>query len=85
MPIYDFQCRSCAHRFEQLVKPDEKLRCPACKAANPERFFPWSAGVSTPRTRARALAVEHGKARAVKKEKDHAHSEYLRKHNEDHG
>jgi putative FmdB family regulatory protein len=84
MPIYDYQCGKCAHRFEQLVKPDETPSCPACGAAKPERLFPFSASVSTGRTRERALAPERGKARAVKKEKDHAHQVYMRNHIKDH-
>jgi putative FmdB family regulatory protein len=84
MPIYDYRCRSCKRRCELLVKPDETPTCPACNAADLERFFPFSASVSTGRTRRRALSGAQGKARAQKKEKDHAHAEYLRKHNEDH-
>jgi putative FmdB family regulatory protein len=85
MPIYDYQCRKCGHRFEQLVKPDETPDCLSCGARNPERLFPWSAAVSTGKTREQAMVGARGKARAEKKEKDHAHAEYLRKHNEDHG
>jgi putative FmdB family regulatory protein len=85
MPIYDFRCRHCAHRFEMLVKPDETPGCPACGKAGPERMFPFSAGVSTVKTRERAMVGARRKAGAEKKEKDHAHAEYLRKHNEDHG
>ena len=84
MPIYDYQCRKCRHRFEQLVKLNETPDCPACGAAKPQRFFPFSASVSTPRTQERALKGARGKASAQKKEKDHAHAEYLRKHKEDH-
>jgi putative FmdB family regulatory protein len=84
MPIYDYHCRQCGHRFEQLVKPDETPHCPACGAADPERQFAFSAAVSTTRSRERAVAGARRRASAVKKEKDHAHAEYLRKHNEDH-
>ncbi len=84
MPIYDYQCRQCGHRFEQVVKPDETPSCPACQATDPERFFPFSAAVSTAKTRQKALSVARGKANAVKKEKDHAHQEYLRNHIKDH-
>lgn len=84
MPIYDYHCRKCGHRFETLVKPDETPRCPACDAADPERQFAFSAAVSTTRSRERAVAGARRRAGAVKKEKDHAHAEYLRKHNEDH-
>jgi putative FmdB family regulatory protein len=84
MPIYDYKCRKCAHRFEQLVKADESPTCPACGATRLERFFPFSASVSTGRMRERSASAEHGKARAVKKEKDHAHQEYMRNHIKDH-
>jgi len=84
MPIYDYQCRSCKHRFEQLIKPGEKPACPVCGVANSERFFPLSASVSTGRSRERALKGARGKARAEKTEKDHAHREYLQKHDKDH-
>jgi putative FmdB family regulatory protein len=84
MPIYDYKCRKCAHQFEQLVKAGETPVCPSCGAAKPERFFPFSASVSTGRMRERAVSAEHGKARAVKKEKDHAHQEYMRNHIKDH-
>ncbi|MEO8315708.1 MAG: zinc ribbon domain-containing protein [Pseudomonadota bacterium] len=85
MPIYDYQCRRCAKRFEMLVKPDETPDCPKCGAADPVRMFPFSAGVSTVKTRERAMTGARRKAGAEKKEKDHAHAEYVRKHNEDHG
>lgn len=85
MPIYDFQCRRCGHRFEQLVKPDETPGCPSCGAPKAQRLFSYSAAVSTGKTRERAMAGARGKARAVKKEQDHAHQEYLRKEMKDHG
>jgi putative FmdB family regulatory protein len=84
MPIYDYHCGKCGHRFETLVKPDETPHCPACGAADPERQFAFSAAVSTTRTRGKALAVARSMSRANKKEKDQAHAEYLRKHDEDH-
>jgi putative FmdB family regulatory protein len=84
MPIYDYQCRACRHRFELLVKPDEKVNCPKCGATGAERAFPLSVAVSTGRTRGRALTEARGKAGAMKKEKDHAHQEYMRNHLKDH-
>lgn len=85
MPIYDYRCRRCAHRFEQIVRAGETPPCPACGAADPERLFPSSASVSTGRTRQRALATARAKAGAVKKEQDQAHREYVREHMKDHG
>lgn len=84
MPIYDYQCRSCGHRFEQLVKLGETPSCPACGAAAPDRQSSFSAAVSTVKTRQRALAGARARAGAEKKDKDMAHAEYLRKHAEEH-
>ncbi len=85
MPIYDYQCRKCGQRFEQLVKAGESPDCPSCGAKKPERFFPLEANRTTPKMRERALKGAQGKARAQKKEKDHAHQEYLRKEMSEHG
>lgn len=84
MPIYDYQCRSCGHRFEQLVKPDETPECPACGATGPERLFSCTAAVSTVKTRERSLGQARSKASAVKREKDHAHRQYMQNHIKDH-
>lgn len=41
MPIYDFECQSCGHRFEELVKTtaDDRPACKKCGAAHTERLF----------------------------------------------
>lgn len=85
MPIHDYQCRGCSKRFELLVLPGEKASCPGCGSSRLERLFSGGAAVSTSGTRARAMAVARSKAGAVKKEKDHAHAEYMRNHIKDHG
>jgi putative FmdB family regulatory protein len=84
MPLYDFRCPSCKHRFEELVKLDEVPQCPKCGAAPAERLQSFSAAVSTEGSRERALKGARRKAGAEKREKDHAHQEYVRHHMEDH-
>lgn len=84
MPIHDFQCRKCRHRFEQLVRPGESAACPECGAAGAERLFTPTAAVSTVKTRERALAGARSRASAIKKEKDRAHQVYLQNHIKDH-
>jgi putative FmdB family regulatory protein len=86
MPIYDYQCRKCRKRSEILVLPNQKQRpvCPACGSADLSKQFSGAASVSTTRTRQRSAAVARSKYSAEKKEKDHAHAEYLRKHERDH-
>jgi putative FmdB family regulatory protein len=44
MPIYEFSCRSCGHRFEELVGSHvgveaSGIRCPECGAGEPERLI----------------------------------------------
>ncbi len=84
MPIYDFRCPACGHRFEELVKVNGSASCPKCGGAGAERLESFSAAVSTEGTRARALSGARQKASAVKREKDEAHREYIRHHMEDH-
>jgi putative FmdB family regulatory protein len=84
MPLYDFKCRSCGHKFEELVKLGEAPSCPKCGAAAPERLFAMSAGVSTEKTRNRSAKKARAVAGKIKREKDHAQREYERNYIKDH-
>jgi putative FmdB family regulatory protein len=49
MPIYEFQCAGCAHKFECLASREElaQVRCPACGASRVRRLWSvFSAGGS---------------------------------------
>jgi putative FmdB family regulatory protein len=42
LPIYEYQCSVCHHRFEVLQKvggDGSKLKCPQCGVANPKKVF----------------------------------------------
>lgn len=84
MPLYEFKCRACGHRFEDLVRVGEVPACPKCHDGAPERLFSTTAGVSTERSRKRAAGVARRKAGAIKREKDHAQREYERNYLKDH-
>jgi putative FmdB family regulatory protein len=46
MPIYDYRCRECDERFEELARnPDVKVDCPTCGAAEAERLLSVFAGI----------------------------------------
>ena len=30
MPIFEYSCQSCGHRFEHLTRADREATCPAC-------------------------------------------------------
>lgn len=35
MPIFEYQCRDCGRKFEELVSSaDEPIACPSCHSAN---------------------------------------------------
>lgn len=42
VPIYEFRCRECGHRFEKLCPMGEdgkNLQCPKCGAGTPKRIM----------------------------------------------
>lgn len=42
MPIYEFRCHKCGHRFEKLCslgETGEKMQCPTCSAPAPRRVM----------------------------------------------
>ena len=46
MPIYEYQCQTCEHVFEELIlrSTDEaELACPLCKEPHPPRIMSASA------------------------------------------
>lgn len=60
MPLFDFQCPKCQHKFEELVFGDEKAVCPKCGEKDIERLvsapsplktgaFPFKIGPVHPR------------------------------------
>jgi putative FmdB family regulatory protein len=53
MPIFEYVCRECNHRFETLVHGSTVPACPSCHATKLEKQFssfgvgstvPWSSG-----------------------------------------
>jgi len=45
MPFYEYECRKCGFRFEELIALSERdeaearLRCPTCGAERPRRLL----------------------------------------------
>jgi len=43
MPMYEFKCGDCGHRFEELVfsanAPVDKIACPQCGSHNSEKLI----------------------------------------------
>ena len=39
MPIFEYACHACGHRFEELVLGAESPRCPACEGDRLEKLL----------------------------------------------
>jgi putative FmdB family regulatory protein len=39
MPIHEFACKSCGHRFEELLFGNEKTACPKCQSAQLDKLM----------------------------------------------
>ena len=39
MPIFEYVCKECNHRFELLVRGDVVPACPACKGTGLDKQF----------------------------------------------
>lgn len=33
MPIFEYQCKTCKHVFDELARFEDKIKCPVCKKA----------------------------------------------------
>jgi len=51
MPIYEYECRKCGHRFEALVNGSLKASCPGCQGDQLERMLSvFAVGTSAPKS-----------------------------------
>jgi putative FmdB family regulatory protein len=39
MPLYEFECRTCHHQFELLVRASTSIECPVCHGRELEKQF----------------------------------------------
>jgi putative FmdB family regulatory protein len=87
MPIYEYQCQSCGHRFEALVRRAEVPVCPACQAADPERLLSMFAVSSSARSHSALQAARRQLTHSAARRNEVRHEqEEIRTHvQEDYG
>lgn len=83
MPIYEYRCRGCGHEFEQLVRTGGTPACPACEGHELERLLS-QVSISSEQTRERSFSKARRAADAVRRDRDQAHNDYVRKQHEEH-
>ena len=80
MPIYEYECQQCGHRFEQLVLPAlPAAECPSCQNKELKQLISLCA-MSSESTREANLSAAHQKAASVRKEKQHEDHKHLHEH-----
>ena len=79
MPIYEYACQDCAHRFELLVRKDTTLACPSCQGQKLERLTSIP-GVRSDGTKNRALRAAKKRDAAQAKDRMHEQLKYEQSH-----
>jgi len=45
MPIYEYKCQKCGHRFEELIFEEREIKCPKCNSKEIEKLIPSSVNI----------------------------------------
>lgn len=78
MPIFDFSCRACAHKFEALVRKTAPV-CPTCQSADLERLLSLPV-VRSEGTKQRTKAESKGQATKIAAEREYTQRQYEASH-----
>ena len=81
MPLYEFDCSGCGHRFEALVRNGAPPSCPACGSDALDRILS-SFAVSSADTRRAALKA--GRMHQAKSQRDQLIAEKEAREHHDH-
>ena len=79
MPIYEYACRKCGHRFDALVRGASEPACPNCESGDLERLLSLPA-VKSDTTRGLSSRAAQTRDSSQAKERIHAQREYERNH-----
>lgn len=80
MPIYEYECRQCGHRFDYLVRSSSPAaECPACHANDLTQLISLVA-MSSEGTREANFNSAHKQSAGIRKEKQHEEHKHLHDH-----
>jgi putative FmdB family regulatory protein len=80
MPIYEYKCRACGHRFEELVRDAITPPCPSCRGSEVERTISLFSAKSDDRSRAAFKTAKQKAAKAQKEATSEELAHYYREH-----
>lgn len=79
MPIYEYQCRACGHRFEGLVLAGKTPACPKCQSEDLDRLLSMFAVNTAERSQAAIKAARTRYQRSQRDKQTHE-AEEIREH-----
>ena len=82
MPIFEYECRSCHHEFEQLVRTGDTPACPKCQGQDLEKLLSM-VSMRSEHTQQLSFNKARQKAKLTQRDKDVAQAEYEKKHREE--
>lgn len=88
MPIYEYECRACRHRFEEFIRPSSTStsrlpECPSCHSQELQRLFSAFA-VDSAGTKQAHLTQARKLNRKVVRDKEIADAEQMKRAHDDH-
>lgn len=84
MPIYEYLCKECEHRFEYLLlSSSATAKCPVCESRNLEQLISACA-VHSESTSQMNLSAAHRKAAAARGDRLRDQHQHLHEHFDDH-
>jgi putative FmdB family regulatory protein len=81
MPIFEYQCRGCAHQFEALVRKSDTPACPSCSSTELEKLLSLPA-LKTESTKAQAMKAAKQRDKVQGTERTIEQLKYERSHND---
>jgi len=84
MPIFEYECQGCGHRFEYLVlSSSPAAECPSCREKDLKQMISLCA-VSSETSRQANLSAAHKRAAAIRRGNQHENHTHEHEHFEDH-
>ena len=84
MPIFEYECLECRHRFEYLVlRSSPAAECPSCGKKDLKQMISLCT-VSSETSRQASLSAAHRRAAAIRRGNQHESHTHEHEHYEDH-
>jgi putative FmdB family regulatory protein len=80
MPLYEYDCKTCGHQFEALVRGLVTPECPACHGHDLERLLSVFESSSKEKTRSAVRAARQEARQTTWRDQAHAEIEAMQKH-----